>query len=148
MQIIHILVQSNHNIHILKFIERLDKKSRNLLKIVRNVFPKKKAQQFFSILTSPHVNKRAQEQFKIKRYKVQLSIKTSEPLKMALLLKRISSGLFPNISLQISASSNTVYKKRSFGYPKKLITKITTAVNRKKGLLKVHDISGILITIV
>jgi ribosomal protein S10 len=148
MKVVNILIQSNHNIFILKFLERLDKKSRNLFKIIGTIFPKKKIQTFFSMLTSPHVNKRAQEQFKIKRYKIQLKIKTLEPLKLALMLKRTSSHLFPNINIQITISSNTALKKQPFKCPEKLIERITSPIALKRRLVKVYEDSGTLIKIV
>jgi ribosomal protein S10 len=137
----NIFVQSKHRISIHKFINTFYEKSQTLLKKVSIIFSKKKSQPFFSILTSPHVNKKAQEQFETKEHKVQLKIKTFEPLKLIIFLKRNNFYLFPNLKFKVEVS--TKFKIPNLSTLKISLKKKPLIVWRKDRFVKILDNSGI-----
>lgn len=55
----------------------------------------------FSILTSPHVNKDAQEQFELNIFTKQLKNYSFNFFKILIILKKISKKIFPDIQIKI-----------------------------------------------
>ena len=55
----------------------------------------------FTVLKSPHVNKKAQEQFEFRVYKNQLSIYSYQNLKILTVLKKIQSRLFADVKVKV-----------------------------------------------
>ena len=84
-------------------------------------FKRKTIKSLFSILKSPHVNKRAQEQFEFKYYNCHLTVSTLHYLKILLLLKilnikfshniRIKTNLFVIPNSKVFTLSNNVFFK-------------------------------------
>lgn len=72
--------------------------------IVKKYFQKKTDKHFLTILKSPHVNKKAQEQFEIRIYSKQLSIYSPKKLKYLFFLKKIQENLFSDVKLKIKFS--------------------------------------------
>ena len=59
-----------------------------------------------TILKSPHVNKKAQEQFEYRIYKTQISLHTSQMLKLLKILKRIQFKLFADVNVKLRIGVN------------------------------------------
>ena len=70
-----------------------------------NYTKKKKEKKRISVLTSPHVNKTAQEQFEYTIYSIKLSFHFYRTKKCLVLLKKIRNQLFPDIKIKI----NTIF---------------------------------------
>jgi len=54
-----------------------------------------------TVLKSPHVNKKAQEQFESRMYKTQVSLYTAQTLKFLKILKKIQFKLFADVNIKI-----------------------------------------------
>lgn len=65
---------TNSLTNFLQFFYKLNKKKILKLKLYTKQSQKKKAFSFFSVLQSPHVNKKSQEQFEFNVYSKQLKI--------------------------------------------------------------------------
>jgi ribosomal protein S10 len=72
--------------------------------VVKKYFQKKMNKHFLTILKSPHVNKKAQEQFEIRIFSKQLSIYSPQKLKYLFFLKKIQENLFSDVKLKIKFS--------------------------------------------
>lgn len=133
MRYIKMCIQSKHQYYIDQFIILFNKKSRTFFKSIKQIFIKKKYQPRFSVLTSPHVNKKAQEQFEIKIYYWQMKVQTFELLKLGIFLKRVNESVFPNLNFKLKLTSD-----RPKTSP---LSNIRTY--RKKHLLKIIENSGV-----
>jgi ribosomal protein S10 len=109
-------------------------------KTVKKYFQKKTKKKFVSILKSPHVNKKAQEQFETLIYSKQLSIYSIKQLKHLLFLKKIQNNLFSDVKLKIKFSIN-YNKEKKFNLntlgPKNYLLKLCASKNiltQKKSL--------------
>jgi ribosomal protein S10 len=111
MHTFNLFIQSKHKTYISKFIKIFNEKSKTHLKSIKHYLQKQNARFFFSILTSPHVNKRAQEQFGTKIFKIQLKVDTTEPLKLIILLKRILFQATPNLRVKIKLKTSDCNKR-------------------------------------
>jgi ribosomal protein S10 len=138
MRVFKIYIQSKYKNYISKFVRLLNKKSNTHLKSIKKHLKKKTCKFFFSILTSPHNNKRAQEQFETRIYKSHIKIETLEPLKLIILLKQIYSHTFPNLRLKIELK---VHKNIKQSFIKSL-SKVKTPTVKKK-LIKLLDCYGV-----
>mgnify|MGYP000560202819 CR=1 FL=1 len=104
-----IKVSSKNRNSILKFSFLIFKKlnfkigSKVLLKNYVNAQKKRK---IFTILKSPHVNKKAQEQFEIKLFSQKLIICTVYDVRFVYFLKNVKLRLFPDIKLKVEFSVN------------------------------------------
>ena len=74
---------------------------------------KKKKKKMISVLTSPHVNKTAQEQFEYTVYSVGLSFYSSRTKMCLVLLKKIKNQLFPDVGIKINTENN-IKKRKHF----------------------------------
>ena len=63
---------------------------------------KKVKKVLFSVLKSPHVNKRAQEQFEYKIFTCRIAIYTQNYLKVLLLIKTLHENFFSDILIKVS----------------------------------------------
>jgi ribosomal protein S10 len=144
MHDINIYLQSKHKNYIYQFITLFNKKSKTLFRSIKLRFIKQAYQPLVSILTSPHVNKKAQEQFKTKMYSLQLKVKTFELLKFIIFLKRLSANLLPNINIKIKIKTKMTLKKVClFSYKKRSKKSATLSTCRQKGLLKIIENYGV-----
>lgn len=57
-----------------------------------------------TILKSPHVNKKAQEQFEIRFFKKQLTIKSIKIFKYLIFLKKLNFNLFSDVNITLKYS--------------------------------------------
>jgi hypothetical protein len=76
--------------------------------------PKSVGKKRLTVLTSPHVNKSAQEQFESRLFKTQFRIQTTKTFRYLTFLKKLNSNLFPdiNIKLKYIANNNGTQKFR------------------------------------
>lgn len=88
-----------------------EKTSKDFLKLINRLtkikifsIQRQKIQKFkiFTVLKSPHVNKKAQEHFKLFRQKNQIELNLFQIQKFFVLLKKIQTKFFPNISIKVS----------------------------------------------
>ena len=79
--------------------------SLNTLKIFLKSLNYKKKTTHFSILKSPHVNKKSQEQFGYTEFKNLIIVTNIFSLKIILFIKRILFRIFPDISFKIEFSN-------------------------------------------
>ena len=70
-----------------------------------NYTKKKKRKKKISVLTSPHVNKSAQEQFEYCVYSVKLVFYSYKTKKNLIMLKKIKNQLFPDIKIKITGEN-------------------------------------------
>jgi ribosomal protein S10 len=143
MHVFNISIQSKHKTYLTRFIKLFNSKSKIHFKSIKHYLQKKRNTSLFSILTSPHVNKRAQEQFKNRRLKLQLKIQTLEPLKLIILLKRVYSQALPNLRIKIKITVNKKISKRKINHSCPLEVLVTKHVYRKTKVLRVLDGLGI-----
>ena len=83
------------------------------IKISIKNFNKYTLKKEFSILKSPHVNKKAQEQFYYSTYRQQISLFSYQPLLILKILKLIKSSCAfagVNIQIKIAVNSSKFYK--------------------------------------
>lgn len=78
-----------------KFINKLNNKFK--LRIIQNNYSRPSKVTVYSILTSPHVNKTSQEQFKKHQISNQINLFLKSRLKILLILKKIQRTLFPDL---------------------------------------------------
>lgn len=107
---------------------------------------KPKAIKKFTVLKSPHVNKKAQEQFEFCLYKNQLSIYSYQNLKLLTILKKIQAKLFADIKIKVQFVFNHKKfekEKKEKLSPNKVFSK-KMSVNKSKTnvYLKLLDIHG------
>jgi hypothetical protein len=136
----NLTIKSKQKKYIFEFIEQFIVINQKHLRSVKLYFTKKNLNFFFSILTSPHVNKRAQEQFGGELYRLQLRIKTFEPYKLVLILKLVYFRLFPNLRLGVTF-------KALGGHNKSFILNSNTFNLRKPlnkiSIIKISEASGV-----
>jgi len=70
-------------------------------------YSKPKITKKFTVLKSPHVNKKAQEQFEYRLHKRQISFYWFQSFKMLMLLKKVQTKLFPDVKIKIRFMLNT-----------------------------------------
>jgi ribosomal protein S10 len=68
---------------------------------LKKYFQKNKRKKRLTILKSPHVNKKAQEQFESRVFRKQFTIQTIKNFRYLTLLKRLSYNLFPDIDIKL-----------------------------------------------
>lgn len=82
--------------HFLKLITQLQNHQ-----IIFNFIRKKKKRKKITVLKSPHVNKKAQEQYQFTTYFNEFTYFTWDTKKGTLLLKKIKNNLFPGVKINI-----------------------------------------------
>ena len=71
------------------------------LDVIKKFFQKKIKKKKLTILKSPHVNKKAQEQFESRLFKKQFTIQTTRNFQYLIFLKRLNYNLFPDINIKL-----------------------------------------------
>jgi len=84
--------------YFLSFLSNIDSKNSNLF---IKYFPKQKTKKVITVLKSPHVHKKAQEQFEFRVCTKKLFINSLQHLKFLYFLKKVQNNIFPFISLKI-----------------------------------------------
>jgi len=98
---------SNSLTNFLKFFYKLKTNKILKLKFSPIQFQKKKKVFFFSVLQSPHVNKKSQEQFGYYVYNKQLKIHISQMAKFLVIWKIVKIKLFSDIKIKKKFWLNT-----------------------------------------
>ena len=102
----HITITSKNKNSIKDFFLFLNKNFKNF-NIITKYLKKKKSKKVLTILKSPHVNKKAQEQFETRLFTSQISVYYSKKNLLALIfLKKIKTYLFPDIKIKIKFTIN------------------------------------------
>ena len=71
------------------------------LHVIKKYFQKNMEKKRLTILKSPHVNKKAQEQFESRLFKKQFTTQTTKNFKYLIFLKRLNYDLFPDINIKL-----------------------------------------------
>lgn len=111
MQIFNITLKSKNRNSLEKFYQFFNRNTFRNLKLIKKFFQKKSTKKVITLLTSPHVNKVAQEQFELKIFKMQYRIRTAQTLKFLIFMKRIKTHLFPDVSVKLQKVSNELKQK-------------------------------------
>ena len=101
---INIKITSKNSSSLKNFIKDFKTLSKNKkLNLVRFVqfYQNKKSDKIFTILKSPHVNKKAQEQFEYKLYSKNIKVKSFQPFKFLILLKNFQKYLHTDVNIKI-----------------------------------------------
>ena len=142
------------NDFILFFIKYLIFSSNN----IQNYFKNKTKRKRVTILKSPHVNKKSQEQFETKIFKSHLKVQVQKKLKNGVFLKKLIHNTFSNVSIklkQVLANRNTlkfnlnIFNTNNFKIGVKIQTKNKTEnfkLNKKLNVLKKKTVSKYVIT--
>ena len=113
MKIYHLTIISKDKKSIEKSIKYLTKNLKLLkLNLITKTTFKKSRIKRMSILKSPHVNKKAQEQFEFKLFLIRLTIETTQNFKILTLIKKIKNITFSNLQVKV----NTIIKRKSKKY--------------------------------
>lgn len=78
----------------------------NKLNLNIKYYKKEKRKKVLTILKSPHVNKKAQEQFQVDTFFTDLNIFVPNNFKILMILKKLKNNIFSNISLKIMFVTN------------------------------------------
>jgi hypothetical protein len=79
--------------------------------IIKKISSKKIKKNKISLLKSPHVNKKSQEQFEIRWLKKNFILKIQKSFKYLVFLKKISCNMFSNLNLKIKQILNNKQDK-------------------------------------
>lgn len=69
-------------------------------------FQKNVEKKKLSVLTSPHVNKSAQEQFECRLFKKQLLINTIKTFRHLIFLKKLNYNIFSDVNIKLKCTIN------------------------------------------
>ena len=103
---LNIKISSKNKNSILSLENFITGKARVGISYSSNITLKKKK---FTVLKSPHVNKKAQEQFELRTYEQNIIIHTYQPLLVLTVLKRIKLKLYRDLSLTTCMSYNNKF---------------------------------------
>lgn len=101
MKTYNLIINSKNQKSLFKFVDFLNKNLVINFNYLKKSIKKKTGKKVITILKSPHVNKKAQEQFEIRLFSKQLKIDTTQTLKLLVFLKKINIYLFPDINIKI-----------------------------------------------
>ena len=101
MKTFNVTITSRNKNSINDFLLFFNKNKLYNLNVIKKCFQKKIEKKKLTILKSPHVNKKAQEQFESRLFKKQLTIQTTKNLKYLIYLKRLGYDLFPDINIRL-----------------------------------------------
>jgi ribosomal protein S10 len=103
--VVYLYVYSNDESASKKFIQFINKIIKNKIlhiKIFYIYHRKTQAFKTFTVLKSPHVNKKAQEHFELYNQQNKIKLILFQTQKLFILLKTIQMHLFPNIFIKIN----------------------------------------------
>jgi ribosomal protein S10 len=108
-----IIISSKNKKSLDKFIKFFTENLSNFI-IINNFFKTKLKTKIITILKSPHVNKKAQEQFKINIFYKTINISTPKNFKLLTYLKNINSHLFTDIKIKLKLLINYKLSKKIY----------------------------------
>jgi ribosomal protein S10 len=101
MKTYNLIIKSKNQKSLLDFVDFLDKNLAKNFNHLKKSMQKKTDRKIITILKSPHVNKKAQEQFEIRLFSKDIKVNTSQTLKFLVFLKKVKTYLFTDISIKI-----------------------------------------------
>lgn len=111
----NIILQSKNQTSLYNFINFLNKYIYLNFNVLKKSSSKKKRKKVFTILKSPHVNKKAQEQFEIKTYSKQLQINSTQAASFLVFLKKIKTYIYTDINIKLKVTKeNKQFTKKIF----------------------------------
>ena len=133
--------------NLFKFITQASFKFKSF-PIILKISKKKKKIKKLTILKSPHVNKKAQEQYQIVTHTNQMSCLTWDEKKNSVFLKHLKNHIFPGIKIHISRVDNKhLTKKLLSNTQDKMKNKtffiILNLQNEKKLFKKNHSVKSL-----
>jgi ribosomal protein S10 len=105
VRVLHIKFFSRNQSKINSFIFFFLKNALSL-SLTKKHLKKKKKKKVLSILKSPHVDKKAQEQFELKTFIKQLTLVSLKNIKFLIALKKLKTKFFPEMKIKIKFSTN------------------------------------------
>ena len=137
---------SSKNKNSIKFFFLLFFKDKKLnFDIIKKYHQKTKNKKVLTILKSPHVNKKAQEQFETRFFYKQFTISSTKVFQYFIFLKKISTSLFSDIKIKIKVISSKKSNKKTeinIFNPDNFKTNRSHSLKKTKILLKIFDIYG------
>jgi ribosomal protein S10 len=97
----NVTIASKNKNSINDFFLFFNKNTRYKLNSLKKYFQKNMEKKKLTILKSPHVNKKAQEQFESRLFKKQFTVQTKKNLKYLIFLKRFNYDLFPDVDIKL-----------------------------------------------
>ena len=110
-----ISIRSKNKKSLDKFLEKLYENLQNST-VTDKKFTKEKKRKILTILKSPHVNKKAQEQFQSNIYFKNINLYLLQHLKLVTFIKKIKSNLFADVQLKIKVSINKQLEKKVYKF--------------------------------
>lgn len=99
-------IESKSKKHLENFLLFFSKSLKNY-NLINKLLSKKKKRKILTILKSPHVNKKAQEQFQFNIYYKNINLYSVQNKIALLFIKRINSTIFSNVKIQIKFPINS-----------------------------------------
>lgn len=84
-----------------------------IFKLLIKSYNKIKKKNIITILKSPHVNKKAQEQFEFRLFSKQITLQMHSSYKFLIFLKKIETNLFSDVNIKIKLLVNKNLQKKS-----------------------------------
>ena len=107
MKSYHLIVQSRNQKSIRTFLSFFFNSIKNLnFDVIKKYFEKKRKKKILTILKSPHVNKKAQEQFEFRYYSKQITLYSTQNFKHLIFIKKIKDNLFSDVRIKTKFSIN------------------------------------------
>lgn len=113
----HFIIQNKpenalNNIHLLKKTSLINKKKISLPLNIKNTFKVislPKTRKLFTVLRSPHVDKKSREQFEFSYYKKKILIENKNNQNTVLFLFLLKNSEFPGVELELSLFYNSLF---------------------------------------
>lgn len=149
---INLYIYSKNRHSLIKFLDfffKVAEKKVLKIKIFSVFYKSKKEKTHFSILRSPHVNKKSQEQFEYCLFTKQIKIYSFQFFKLLFFLKELQITLFPDVKFKIKFLLNkNLHQNRKILNPDKFLLKNCQKVTYIKTkritntYLKLFDVYG------
>jgi ribosomal protein S10 len=108
-----IFISSKNQKSLEKFNEFFYNNLKNFI-IINKYLKQKKHTKIITILKSPHVNKKAQEQFKFNIFFQTINVSTPKNFKLLTYIKNIKSNLFLDIKIKLKLLINNNLTKKTY----------------------------------
>lgn len=107
MSLYNITITSTNPKSLTKFLNLFVKITETTeLGLINKINRQKLKKKIITILKSPHVNKKAQEQFELSYFRYKFNLYFTKELKLALLFKKLQKNLFTDIRIKIKSISS------------------------------------------
>lgn len=125
LNFVELTIKSKNKNSLKKFLLSIKKIAKNKTFRLNNfckIIQKRKKSRIFSVLKSPHANKKAQEQFKTYIFSKKMRLNTFQIIKYLIILKRMQHELFTDVQFELKfliKAENNKFLNYEFG-PNKL----------------------------